>query len=75
MTAKDRGYEKAAAGRQQNDSELNKKKKISMQERAHYKMDGELNDSKWTHNTSAVAAAQNQILKIDFFFLTLSSQF
>lgn len=46
-----------------------------MQERAHYKMDGELNDSKWTHNTSAVAAAQNQILKMDFFFLTLSSQF
>ena len=39
-----------------------------MQERAHYKMDGELNDSKWTHNTSAVAAAQNQILKMDFFF-------
>lgn len=38
-----------------------------MQERAHYKMDGELNDSKWTHNTSAVAAAQNQILKMDFF--------
>lgn len=28
-----------------------------MQEGARYKMDGKLNDSKWTHNTSAVAAA------------------
>lgn len=43
-----------------------------MQERAHYKMDGKLNDSKWTHNTSAAAAAWNHILKVDF--LTLSSQ-
>lgn len=57
MTAKDGGYEKGTAGRQQNDSELNHKKKPSMQEGARYKMDGKLNDSKWTHDTSAVAAA------------------
>lgn len=37
------------------------KNKISMLEWAHYKTDGNLNDSKWTHNTSAVAAAWNQI--------------
>lgn len=37
-----------------------------MRRRARYKMDDKLNDSKWTHNTSAVAAAGNHPFKMDF---------
>lgn len=37
-------------------TEINVEKAL-MPKWAHYKTDGILNDSKWTHNTSAVAAA------------------
>lgn len=36
-----------------------------MRRRARSKMDDEANDSKWTHNTSAVAAAGNHPFKMD----------